>query len=65
MRHTYRSGLDAVGMSIAVQQKLMRRADIRTTTNLYGDVVMDQMAEAHSKVVEPALDGRGTADESR
>ena len=29
MRHTYRSWLDAVGTPIAVQQKLMRHADIR------------------------------------
>lgn len=38
MRHTYRSWLDAVGTPIAVQQKLMRHADIRTTMNMYGDV---------------------------
>jgi len=31
MRHTYRSWLDAVGTTIAVQQRLMRHADIRTT----------------------------------
>ena len=43
--------LDAVGTPIAVQQKLMRHADIRTTMNIYGDVVTDQMREAHSKVV--------------
>lgn len=29
LRHSYRSWLDAVGTSIAVQQKLMRRTDIR------------------------------------
>src|ERR1035438_3231206 len=28
-----------VGTPIAVQQKLMRHADIRTTMNVYGDVV--------------------------
>jgi integrase len=33
-----------------VQQKLMRHADIRTTMNLYGDVVTDEMAQANSKV---------------
>jgi integrase len=44
MRHTYRSWLDAVGTPIAVQQKLMRHADIRTTMNVYGDVVTDEMA---------------------
>ena len=30
-RHTYRRRLNAVGTPIAVQQKLMRHADIRTT----------------------------------
>ena len=55
MRHTYRSWLDAVGTPIAVQQKLMRHADIRTTMNIYGDVVTDEMAQAHSKVVRLAI----------
>lgn len=58
MRHTYRSWLDAVGTPIAVQQKLMRHADIRTTMNVYGDVVTDEMVEAHSKIVALALNGR-------
>ena len=40
--------------SIAVQQKLMRHADIRTTMNLYGDVT-GEMREAHSKIVRMAL----------
>jgi integrase len=55
MRHTYRSWLDAVGTPIAVQQKLMRHADIRTTINVYGDVVTDELSKAHSKVVSLAL----------
>jgi len=55
LRHSYRSWLDAVGTPIAVQQKLMRHTDIRTTMNLYGDVVTDEMAQAHSKVVGMAL----------
>ncbi len=46
MRHTYRSWLDAVGTPIAVQQKLMRHADIRTTMNTYGDIVTDEMAHS-------------------
>jgi integrase len=54
-RHTYRSWLDAVGTPIAVQQKLMRHSDIRTTMNIYGDVVTDEMAQAQSKVVGLAL----------
>jgi integrase len=55
MRHSYRSWLDAVGTSIAVQQKLMRHADVRTTMNIYGDVVTDEMAQAASKVVRLAI----------
>lgn len=61
LRHSYRSWLDAVGTPIAVQQKLMRHSDIRTTMNLYGDVVTDEMAEAHSKVVGLALASRESA----
>ena len=55
MRHTYRSWLDAVGTAVAVQQKLMRHASITTTLNIYGDVVTNEMAQAHSKVVQLAL----------
>ena len=54
-RHTYRSWLDAVGTPIAVQQKLMRHSDIRTTMNIYGSVVTNEMEKAGSKVVELAL----------
>lgn len=49
MRHTYRSWLDEVGTPIAVQQKLMRHADIRTTMNVCGDIVTDEMEQALSK----------------
>jgi integrase len=55
LRHSYRSWLDAAGTPIAVQQKLMRHASITTTLNIYGDVVTDEMAQAHSKVVALAL----------
>jgi integrase len=47
--------LDAAGTPVAVQQKLMRHGDIRTTMNTYGDLVTDEMSEAHSKVVRMAL----------
>lgn len=60
MRHTHRSWLDAVGTPIAVQQKLMRHADIRTTMNTYGDVVTDEMAVASGKVAGLALNGSQT-----
>jgi integrase len=55
MRHTYRSWLDAEGASLAVQQKLMRHADIRTTMNVYGDIVTDEMTVASGKVAGLAL----------
>lgn len=34
LRHSYRSWLDGVGTPVAVQQKLMRHSDIRTTMNI-------------------------------
>ena len=54
LRHSYRSWLDAVGTEIAVQQKLMRHADIRTTMS-YGDVVTNQESEALAKVAALTL----------
>jgi integrase len=57
LRHSYRSWLDAVGTTIAVQQKLMRHADIRTTMNVYGDVVTDEMTTASGKVARLAANG--------
>lgn len=57
MRHSYRAWLDAVGTPIAVQQKLMRHADIRTTMNVYGDIVTDEMTVASGKVAGLALNG--------
>lgn len=55
LRHTFRSWLDAVGTTVAVQQKLMRHADVRTTMNVYGDVVTDEMSQAASKIAGLAL----------
>ena len=60
MRHTHRAWLDAVGTPIAAQQRMMRHTDIRTTMNVYGDIVTDEMSEAHSKVVGLALNGAQT-----
>ena len=61
MRHTFRSWLDAVGTPVAVQQKAMRHADIRTTMNIYGDVVTDEIVQASGKVARLALNGTETA----
>ena len=60
LRHTFRSWLDSVGTSLAVQQKLMRHADIRTTMNVYGDIVTDEMSVASDKVAGLALNGAQT-----
>ncbi len=62
-RHTYRSWLDAVGTSVAVQQKMMRHTDIRTTMNVYGDVVTDEMATAGSKVAQLSFQSNGAQTE--
>lgn len=55
MRHSYGAWLDAVGTPIAVQQKLTRHASITTTMNIYGDMVTDEMAEAHSILADNKL----------
>jgi len=47
-----------MGTTIAVQQKLMRHADIRTTMNVYGDIVTDEMSVASGKLTRLALNGR-------
>jgi integrase len=62
-RHTYRSWLDAVKTPIAVQQKMMRHTDIRTTMNIYGDVVTDEMSTASLRVAELAFRGNGAQPE--
>ena len=64
-RHTHRSWLDAVGTPVAVQQKMMRHADIRTTFNIYGDVVTDEMMTAGTKVAQMAFQGNGAPAERR
>ena len=64
-RHTHRSWLDAVGTSVAVQQKMMRHADIRTTMNIYGDVVTDEVATAGIKVAQLAFQGNGAQAERK
>lgn len=62
-RHTYRSWLDAVGTPVAVQQKMMRHADIRTTFNIYGDVVTDEMTTPSDKVARLAFQRNGAQTE--
>jgi len=40
--------------SFSVQQKLMRHTDIRTTMNVYGDVITNQESEALAKIARLA-----------
>ena len=54
-RHTYRAWLDATGAPIGVQQKLMRHAQVSTTTDVYGNALMESERDANSKVVRMAL----------
>ena len=54
LRHTYRSWLDAVGTTVAVQQRLMRHADPSMTLR-YGDVVTDEMERANEQIANLAL----------
>jgi len=61
--HSYRSWLDAVVTTIAVQQKLTRHADIRTTMNVYGTVVADEIATASGKVARLVVNGTGDCAE--
>jgi integrase len=60
LRHTYRSWMGVTGTQLDVQQRMMRHSDIRTTMNTYGEVFDDRMAEAHSKVMDLALNGSQT-----
>ena len=61
--HTYRSWLDAVGTTVAVQQKRMRHTAIRTTMNIYGDVVTDEMTTARARVAQLAFQSIGAQAE--
>jgi integrase len=54
-RHSYRSWLDQVGASMAVQKDLMRHSSITTTMDIYGAVVGDGNRLANSNVVQMLL----------
>ncbi len=64
-RHMYRSWLDATGAAISVQQKMMRHASIKTTMDIYGDVVTDEMSTASRKVAELAFPINGAQAERK
>jgi len=56
-RHTYRSLLSDADTPLEVQQKLMRHADIRTTTQ-YGEVPMRNKRAANTQAVRAILNRR-------
>ena len=53
-RHKYRTLLSEADTPLEVQQKLLRHADIRTTT-LYGNVPMENKRAANSAAVREIL----------
>jgi integrase len=50
--------LHSLHVDLKVQQELLRHSDIRTTMNIYTQVVPDAMREANSRVVEMVLPKR-------
>lgn len=57
-RHTYRSLLDETGAPVGVQQKLMRRSNVATTMNVYGNSTLRAKQDANSKVVQMLINPR-------
>jgi integrase len=55
LRHSYRAWLDDTGVSLGVQQKLMRHANISTTMNVYGGSFMEAKRKANTFVVQRVL----------
>jgi len=53
-RHTYRTLLSDADTPLEVQQKLVRHADIRTTTQ-YGEVPMGNKRAANTRAVQAIL----------
>ena len=50
---------------LAVWRRMMRHTDIRTTMNVYGDVVTDQMSTAGLRVAELAFQSNGAQAERK
>jgi integrase len=51
--------------AISVQQKMMRHASIKTTMDIYGDVVTDEMSTASRKVAELVFPSNGAQAERK
>jgi integrase len=55
LRHSYRSWLNAIGTPVAVQQKLMRHADLGTTMKYGAGAVSDLETDALAKITAMKL----------
>lgn len=54
-RHRYRSLLNETGAPIGVQENLMRRANVATTMDVYGNATLQAKQQANSKVVQMVI----------
>jgi integrase len=50
-RHSHSTLLHALGVDLKMQQELLRRADVRTTLNIYTQAVPSALREANCRVV--------------
>lgn len=57
-RHSYRALLRITGAPIDVQRDLMRHADDRTTTGVYGGVDVEELRPVNSVLVEALFGGK-------
>jgi hypothetical protein len=57
--------LRALRVDVKVQQELLRRADIRTTLNIYTQAVPEALRKANSRVVQMVLPERKSVKETR
>ena len=55
LRHTYRAWLGRSETPLTFKKDLMQHADIKTTMNVYGAALPEDMREANSKVVRMVI----------
>ena len=54
-RHTYRTWMGSNGTPLGIQKDLMRHADIKTTMNVYGGAMPQEMRDANAAVVKMVI----------
>jgi integrase len=57
-RHSSSTLLHSLQVDLKVQQELLRHSDIRTTMNIYTQVVPNAIRKANSRIVEMVLPER-------